>query len=972
MSKDRHEQVGALFLQVRELPSEDRAGFLDQACADDAALRAEVESLLEGEAAAPNLTGALRIPTGSQDHRNINAQPSAPWETIETPAVSMAVERPDRVGPYKILEQIGEGGMGTVYVAEQTAPIRRRVALKIIKLGMDTRQVIARFEAERQALAMMNHPNIARALDAGATETGRPFFVMELVRGIPITDYCDQERLDTRSRLELFTHVCEAIQHAHHKGIVHRDIKPSNVMVTLQDGVPVPKVIDFGVAKATNAELTQKTLFTERGQLIGTPEYMSPEQAEMSGLDIDTRSDIYSLGVLLYVLLTGTTPFSIRELRQGGFSELQHIIRTQEPRKPSTRLGELPSDTEATAASGMSAAGAPSLRTTTIDEIAHQRRVNPHTLRKQLRGDLDWIVLKALEKDRSRRYDTANGLAADIKRHLNHEPVIASPPSAGYRARKFLRRNRAPVVAVASVILALAIGLIFALRARASEARQRQLAQNLALKAQAAREEAEDQRTLAEDLANAEREAREDADAARAESDARYAQIVRLADIKRLVDAEAAAEDLWPAHPEKISAIQTWLAEQAGPLRDRLELHRGSLSSLRAGALPYDEQQQSDIRDLESVVATRRRWRFPGSEEQWHHDKLAQLVAGLDVFTDPDPKKGTLANVEQRLAFAETIEQRSISGPEAAAAWSQARADVALLEAYGGLDLKPQLGLMPLRRDARSGLWEFWHVQTGERPQDNLDDDALNPWKLTGDTGLVFVLVPGGTFWMGAQKDDPEGSNYDPGAERNESPVHEVTLDPFFVSKYEMTQGQWERFTGSNPSYYLPGFKAGANTHGLTGPVEEVDWSQCLRIMQRLDLTLPTEAQWEYAARAGTNTPWWSGVDVKTIQGHGNFAALEDGYGPHAPAGSFSANAFGLHDTLGNVFEWCRDGHGSYEKSVAKGHGERRAKGARLRVFRGGSFSTPAAAARSANRSRAMPTRRRGFLGLRPARVITE
>jgi tetratricopeptide (TPR) repeat protein len=344
-----------------------------------------------------------------------------------------------QIGRYKLLEQIGEGGMGTIWMAEQREPVKRRVALKIIKLGMDTKQVIARFEAERQALALMDHPHIAKVLDAGATETGRPYFVMEYIKGIPILEYCDQEKLDTRARLELFTSVCHAIQHAHQKGIIHRDIKPSNVLVTLHDGVPVPKVIDFGIAKATNSELTTKTLFTEHRQMIGTPAYMSPEQAEMSGLDIDTRSDVYSLGVLLYELLTGTTPFDMKALLESGFDELMRTIREVEPHKPSTRVSKL---------------GDTGTRT------AQQRRVDPQKLSLLLRGDVDWIVMKCLEKDRTRRYESANGLAADVRRHLNDEPVTAGAPGAVYRLRKFVKRNRAHVIAASAILTALLAAIV--------------------------------------------------------------------------------------------------------------------------------------------------------------------------------------------------------------------------------------------------------------------------------------------------------------------------------------------------------------------------------------------------------------------------------------------------------------------------------------------------------------------------------
>jgi WD40 repeat protein/serine/threonine protein kinase len=355
-----------------------------------------------------------------------------------------AVEQGTVIGRYKLLEKLGEGGFGTVWAAEQREPVKRRVALKVIKLGMDTRQVIARFEAERQALALMDHPNIAKVLDAGATETGGPYFVMELVRGTPITTYCEQERLSIQDRLDLFIKVCNAIQHAHQKGIIHRDVKPSNILVTLHDGVPVPKVIDFGIAKAIQQELTEKTIYTQLQQFIGTPAYMSPEQAEMSGLDIDTRSDIYSLGVLLYELLTGATPFDAKELMSSGLDAMRKIIREREPLKPSSRLTK-------------------NLETANRSDSQHTALPGalegPHSA---IDRDLDWIVMKCLEKDRTRRYETASALAADLKRHLKNEPVTARPPSAAYRLQKAWRRNKLVYAAGVAVLVALAVGLTLA------------------------------------------------------------------------------------------------------------------------------------------------------------------------------------------------------------------------------------------------------------------------------------------------------------------------------------------------------------------------------------------------------------------------------------------------------------------------------------------------------------------------------
>jgi serine/threonine protein kinase len=448
--KDASPEMLSIFCEaVERISPEERAAYVAAACGDDAPLRARIEALLKAHEAAGGFLSEKSAGSDPQDAAGQGDAPAAP------PLAGSAGE--EIAGRYKLLEQIGEGGMGTVWVAEQTQPVRRKVALKLIKAGMDSKSVLARFEAERQALALMDHPNIAKVLDGGTVgqafepdipassqarkpdlHYGRPYFVMELVKGIPLTKYCDDARLSVQERLALFLPVCHAVQHAHQKGIIHRDLKPSNILVCLYDGVPIPKIIDFGLAKAMYQPLTEHTLHTAQGLMMGTPLYMSPEQAELNNLDVDTRTDIYSLGVILYELLTGTTPLERKRVKEAAWQEILRLIKEEEPPRPSTRL---------------SGSG-------TLPNAAAQRKLEPAKLTKLVQGDLDWIVMKALEKERGRRYETANGLARDIQNYLADEPVEATPPSASYRLRKFARKHKKALVTTVAFAVLLIAGVV--------------------------------------------------------------------------------------------------------------------------------------------------------------------------------------------------------------------------------------------------------------------------------------------------------------------------------------------------------------------------------------------------------------------------------------------------------------------------------------------------------------------------------
>jgi serine/threonine protein kinase/formylglycine-generating enzyme required for sulfatase activity len=865
-------QVEELFHAALELEPALRASFLDDACRGRPLLRREIDSLLDGDARA----GGVFARVTPALHAVADAQP----RRLAAGAV---------LGPYVLVEEIASGGMGTVWRAERAdREYERVVAIKVLRPTLDSGAVLQRFEHERRTMARLEHQNIAQLYDAGETSDGLPYLVMELVDGVAIDTYCDEQRLAVRERLELVRTVALAVHAAHERFVVHRDIKPENILVT-KDGIP--KLVDFGIAKLLEPDAARPAL-TRTGVRPMTPRYASPEQVR--GDVITTASDVYSLGVVLYELLCGSAPYP-------GTAQADHEIETAilhaAPNRPST-----------TAVRGENA-------------IAERRRTTTQQLARVLRGDLDAILLTALRKEPERRYRSALELAADIDRWLSGHPVAARPDSLSYKTSKFVLRHKVGTALGLVAVLGLAVALILFFRSA----------------------------SLAEE---------------------RLGQVLRLSDLARLDDYVAEADELWPAEPARVPAIENWLAK-GRELAGNLAQHRATLATLREHARRAGEKYVLD--DVET---------------QWQHDKTTELVARLEVFADP--AQGLVASVAKRLELARNLRRLSID--EHAGDWAEATRSIAdenECPAYRGLTLAPQLGLVPVGRDRASKLWEFAHVASGVVPA----RDAEGRLAIDGESGIVLVLVPGGSFRMGAEPPAPggdaQGPNVDAQAAERERPVHTVELAPFFLSKFEMTQGQWLRATGSNPSRIQPGEKHGSVTTSLAHPVEYVSWTECAKVTAHLALALPTEAQWEYAARAGTTTPWWTGPERDSLRGAANLADqsaaragapwvgirdwpdFDDGHVVHAPVDSLRANPFGLHHVHGNVWEWCADRFINYTRPARAGDGFRDFDGPAPQMGRGGAFTMTAGIARVTNRGPGPATHRDETIGLRPARAVS-
>lgn len=841
----RFAQAEALFLGALDRPAGERIAWLKAQCAHDVALFDEVARLLAADADAEQGAGGRFLePMAADEIARIAAPDDA------------ARDRGRRVGPFVLEEPLGAGGMGVVWSARRAdGQFEQVVALKLVRRSAFDRAALTSFLRERQILARLEHPNIARLVDGGTTDNGVPWLAMEKIDGAPIDRFCEERRLPIQARVALFERVCVAVHHAHRNLLVHRDLKPGNILVT-RGGEP--KLLDFGIARPIDGDMAA-TVAAHRAL---TPRYASPEQ--IRGEPVGIASDVYALGVVLYELLVGSGPYP--ESATSSRFAVERAICEVDAKPPSSRA--------------ISAAE------------ADARSSTPTAIAKTLRGDLDAIVGKALAKDPEQRYASVEAMAADLRAWRTGLPIQARPIGVATRIAKFVRRN--PVASGASFLAVLALIIATIVETRA---------------------------------------ARRDR--------ARLAAILSLSDMQRVEDLEAEANTAWPPRPERVPAYHAWL-ERARELVNRRDQLARSAATLRAAGL--DE-----------------------TSDRWFDDAQRRLLEGIERLESEDEHAPTIASVEHRIAASEAITTASRSTH--ADAWSAAIDAIASHPSYGGMKLAPQWGLVPLGQDPQSTLWEFGVVAAGELPA---RDDA-GRLELDEASCAVLVLVPPAVARVGAQNSDANAPHFDPDAQPAEGPVREVRLAPYFIGKHELTQAQWRTLFQRTPSGYGPGWKFGAQTTTKSNPVEQISWRGATELLLHWDLRLPTEAEWEHAARAGTETPWWCGSSAASLAGVANLAdrfaqeneghpswqyqeEIDDGATVHASIGSYRANAFGLHDVHGNVWELCADAIDD--------------QGTKDRVARGGGFFNPPIALRVSHRYFVTQDFSSHSLGVRVARDV--